>query len=105
MIHRYTLKYLEYQIKKLRYLIVSDEQYRRKWFIRNFGFQPDMTEPRTFNEKIMYRMLMTPDPLFTRLADKLQAREFVRQQAGEQYLVPLFGVYRHISEIDGAVCP
>ncbi|EAS9893658.1 glycosyltransferase, partial [Salmonella enterica] len=46
-----------------------------------------MTSPRSFNEKVMYRMLMTSDPLFTRLADKLQAREFVRQQAGEQYLV------------------
>ncbi|EGI6181768.1 glycosyltransferase [Salmonella enterica subsp. houtenae serovar 51:z4,z23:-] len=105
MIHRYTLKYIEYQMKKIRYLFVSDEKYRRKRFVQYFGVHPDMTSPRTFNEKIMYRMLMTPDPLFTRLADKLQARDFVRKQAGEQYLVPLFGVFRHISEIDIKVFP
>ncbi|HHT2664596.1 TPA: ATP-grasp fold amidoligase family protein [Citrobacter freundii] len=84
---------------------MSNEKYRRKRFIQDFGFEPDMKNPQTFNEKIMYRMLMTEEPLFTSLADKLQARIFVQQQIGDKYLVPLLGVYNDVSEIDISALP
>lgn len=87
-------------MKRVQCFFLSDELYRRKKFLRDFGFQPDMVNPKTFNEKIMYRMLSDRNPLFNRLTDKLKAREHVCSLAGEKYLIPLHGVYWQVSEID-----
>lgn len=45
--------------------------------------------PRSFSEKIFHRM-RHPRPFFSRLADKLAARDYITDRVGEQYLVPLY---------------
>jgi hypothetical protein len=102
---RYTLKYIEYLAKRIRFHVVSDRRYRVERFIKDFHQQPNLTSPKTFNEKIMYRMLADRNPLFTELADKLRMRDTVTRKVGEEYLVPLLGVYQHVNDIDLDVLP
>lgn len=97
---RYTFKYIEYLVKRLRFYFVSDRRYRVNRFIKDFHRQPDLDTPKTFNEKVMYRMLAERNPVFTELADKLQMRDTVALHAGPQYLVPLLGVYQHVKDVD-----
>ncbi|MWV66427.1 hypothetical protein DCO58_01705 [Helicobacter saguini] len=42
-----------------------------------FGYTPDFANPRTFNEKIIHRILFDRNPLYTFLADKLKARIYI----------------------------
>ncbi len=49
----------------------------------------DFTEPQDFSEKIFHRMRF-PHPDFTRLADKVRVRQYVRETVGEEYNVPLY---------------
>lgn len=59
---------------------------------RNF-FGKELTEnPKTLTEKIAYRMIdlhRQDNPLFTRLADKLAVRDFVKERVGEKYLADI----------------
>jgi hypothetical protein len=58
---------------------------------RHVGRIPNLVSPQTFNEFILHRCLH-PQPHWSRLADKLAVREFVKERIGEEYLVPLIAV-------------
>lgn len=54
----------------------------------------------SLNEKINARMLFDRDPIYTRLADKISVREYVKEKIGEKYLVKILNTYRHPNEIE-----
>ncbi|WOE31271.1 MULTISPECIES: ATP-grasp fold amidoligase family protein [unclassified Acinetobacter] len=94
------IKTLIYKAKCIRMLFVSDEKYLKKRFIKKLGYIPDFKQPKTFNEKVTARMIFDRSTVYTTLADKYAVREFIVNKIGEQYLVPLIGVYRNFNEID-----
>lgn len=56
------------------------------------GTTLDLINPQTFSEKLFHRMIMANrhgNAVLTQLADKYLAREYVREKAGEQYLIKL----------------
>jgi len=55
--------------------------------------------PITFNEKIQWIKLYDRNPMYTQLSDKYHVREFVANTIGEQYLVPLLGVWNDFDNI------
>jgi len=68
------------------------------YFIKFRRF-PKLSKPILYTEKLQCRKLnMRPE--FSLLADKFQVRDFVTKKVGEQYLVKLYGVFNHFSEID-----
>ena len=61
-------------------------------YIRVHGRRPDLTNPRTFSEKLFCRMVALnrrSNPKFTKLADKYAARAYVASRVGDNYLVKL----------------
>ncbi len=52
-------------------------------------YWPQFREPRTFSEKLWHRCLYDRDPLWTLLSDKLRSRDYIIEQVGTDYLVPL----------------
>jgi TupA-like ATPgrasp len=70
-----------------------------------FGRPPDLGNPTTFNEKILYKILYDRRPVLTRLADKLQARDYVAERIGAGYLTTLYQVCRSPDEIDWGKLP
>lgn len=56
--------------------------------------------PLDLNEKINYLKFYTDRSQWSVLADKYRVRDFVKERIGEQYLVPLYGVWYDINEID-----
>jgi hypothetical protein len=48
--------------------------------------------PRTFSEKVRYRMAYDRRPQLTMLADKVAVREYVAERAGAQYLTHVYAV-------------
>lgn len=49
---------------------------------------PRLDHPRTFNEKIALRKLMDRDPRMPRLVDKIEAKGYVRELLGEEWVIP-----------------
>jgi len=84
---------------------------RKKYLVWQFrrimGYSPDLAQPSTYQEKLLYRKIYGNYSFYAELADKLKAREYVRQKAGSQYLVPLLGVYDRLrlSDLEGLCEP
>jgi hypothetical protein len=69
------------------------------FFCRN-EYWPDLKDPSTFNEKIIWDKLFSRNSVLPIICDKFTVREYVRKIIGEQYLVPLKVVYESLAEID-----
>jgi len=75
-------------------------------FLQNFGYKLDLENVETLSEKMQWLRVYGNTPLHSKLADKFEAREYVRERIGEDYLVPLLaGPFSCPDEIDFSVLP
>lgn len=72
----------------------------KQWYKRAAGMTLDLQHPRSYSEKIQWLKLYDSTPLKTRLTDKYLVREWVKEKIGEEYLIPLLGVWNDFDEID-----
>lgn len=78
-------------------------QYRKEleaWYEKTVKEPLNLDNPQTFNEKMQWLKLYDSTPLKTRLADKYLVRDWIKEKIGEQYLVPLLGVWDCFDDID-----
>ena len=66
---------------------------------RMSGVRLNLDNPRTFSEKIQWLKLNDMDDIKTILSDKYLVKEWVSKKIGEQYVIPLIGVYDTPEEI------
>ena len=74
-------------------------------YFATFHKLPDLKNPQTFNEKLLYMKLFTDTKLWTRLADKYLVRDYIKEKGLEQYLIPLIGVWKDVNDIDFDALP
>jgi hypothetical protein len=77
----------------------------KKQYKRKTGRQLDLNNPQTYCEKVQWEKLYNRDPLRARLADKYAVREYVASHVGEEYLIPLLGVWEDSRDIDFDALP
>ncbi len=70
-----------------------------------YGKYPNLEKPRTFTEKIHYRMLYDRRPILTLFADKILVRDYVRARVGEKYLTTIYQIAKSPEEIDWSSLP
>lgn len=70
------------------------------WYQKVTGKYLNLDNPRTFNEKLQWLKLYDSTPFKTRLADKYLVRDWIKEKIGEEYLIPLLGVYDRFDDID-----
>ena len=80
--------------------ILSDKSFIKKIYKKRMGKEINLSEPQTFCEKQNWLKLYDRRPIYTVMADKYLARNFVAERIGEEYLVPLLGVWDNADEID-----
>lgn len=79
---------------------LSDEEYLKKAFRLNMGKELNLEEPRTFNEKLQWLKLYNRQPEYTMMVDKYLVRNYIADKLGEEYLIPLLGVWDSPEDID-----
>jgi hypothetical protein len=82
---------------KIKYACISTI---KKDFKKNLGYNLNLDNPKTFNEKLQWLKIFYKNPLTTQCADKYAVRNYVEKKIGPKYLNELFGVYNSIKEID-----
>lgn len=65
----------------------------------------ELDSPKTFNEKIQKIKLCGENSLLTQLADKYSVRQWVRDRIGDEYLIPLLGVWNNSNDINFDLLP
>ena len=76
-----------------------------KQFEEQVGYKPNIDNPKTFNEKMQWLKLYNQNSLLTKYADKYLVRNYIKEKIGEEYLIPLIGVYNNPDEIDFSALP
>lgn len=74
--------------------------YLKASFRRIHGYELKLENPQTLLEKIQWIKLYGNLERFSKYVDKYEVRQYVKEQIGSQYLVPLIGVYQKVEEID-----
>lgn len=90
---------LVFNPKRLYYRIVikrnsrkrSDESYLNVFYKFYKGKDLDFDNPVTFIEKLQWMKARDHDPKYTRLADKVAAKEYLKSLGGETMLFPYTG--------------
>lgn len=69
------------------------------------GHELNLANPQRLTEKIQWRKLYDQNMIYSTLSDKYAVREWIKNTIGEEYLIPLIGVWEHFSDIDFNVFP
>ena len=67
---------------------------------QRMGKPLDFNNLTTFTEKLQWIKIFDATPIKSRLADKYLVRRWVADKIGEQYLIPLLGVWDDFDDID-----
>lgn len=84
---------------------MEDENFLKRKFYYRTGYHLDLQNPRTFNEKMQWMKLYNRKPEYTMMVDKYKVRKYIAEQLGEEYLIPLLGVWDDPDEIDFDALP
>lgn len=100
--------------KDYRFLILSslglydnmdDESYLRRKYKACVGKELNLDSPKTFNEKLQWLKLHDRKPEYTMMVDKYAVRTYIADTIGEEYLIPLLGVWDNPDDIDFDALP
>ena len=84
---------------------VHDKKFLYKKYKSIHKTNVDLDNPSTFNEKLQWLKLYDRNPNYTVMVDKYKVREYIAEKIGEQYLIPLIGVWESPDEINFDALP
>ena len=78
---------------------IPDNLYIQMMYYVKLGRKLNLKKPELFNEKLNWLKLYDRNPQYTKLADKYEVRKYGKAMIGEEYLIPLGGVWDSEEEI------
>jgi len=79
---------------------VSDEKYLKMKYRIMTGEPLNLENPQTFNEKLQWLKFHDHRCTYTTMVDKYEAKKFVAEKIGGEYIIPTLGVWDKFDEID-----
>lgn len=79
---------------------LSDKAFIKAVYRAKFGKKLNLKNPKTFNEKLQWLKLNDKDPKYAKMVDKYEAKKYVGDIIGEEYIIPTYGVYDNFDEIN-----
>lgn len=84
---------------------LPDKQYLQLYYFFKFHKLLNLKNPKTFNEKLQWLKLYDRKDIYTIMVDKYEAKKFVANIIGEEYIIPTLGVWSSFDEIDFDMLP
>lgn len=85
--------------------LLSDKTYLKWQYRTSLHKKLDLKNPKSFNEKLQWLKLYDRKSEYTEMVDKYAVRNYVAEKIGEEYLIPLLGVWDNAEEIDFDALP
>lgn len=79
---------------------LSDADFLKKVFPKYMGYPLDLENPKTFSEKLQWLKVNYREPIQTVMVDKYEAKLFIAQRVGDQYVIPTLAVWDSVEDID-----
>ena len=85
--------------------LIPDRLYLRLRYRMHTHKKLNLRNPKRFNEKLQWLKLYNRNPKHTMMVDKYLVREYIKNTIGEEYLIPLLGVWDDVDDIDFDALP
>ena len=69
------------------------------------GKELNLEEPKTYTEKLQWLKLYDQRPEYTYMVDKFEAKRYVAERIGEDFVIPILGVWNRVEDIDFYTLP
>lgn len=79
---------------------IPDKIFLKYLYYKRMDKKIDLTCPQTFNEKLQWLKLYDRNPEYTKMVDKHEAKKYVADIIGEEYIIPTLGVWDKFEDID-----
>ena len=83
----------------------SSEQFLKQMYLIQTGKELNLDNPTTYTEKLQWLKLYDHRPEYTTMVDKYAVKQYVVERIGEQYVIPLLGVWENVNDIDFSALP
>ena len=94
------IKEIIYYIDRSGIRIMNDKDYISFQFKKALKRELDLENPQSLNEKLQWIKLYDRNPEYTKMVDKYEVKEYVKNIIGEQYIIPTLGIYDNFNQID-----
>lgn len=79
---------------------ISSEKLLKIRYYARFGQELNLNAPTKYTEKLQWLKVYDQNPDYTLMVDKYEAKKLVAEKIGEEYVVPLLGVWEQAEDID-----
>lgn len=79
---------------------LPDKLYLKCLFRLIMGYKLDLKSPKTFAEKCQWLKLYDRKPIYHQMVDKYEAKKLVAGLIGDEYVIPTYGIWNNIEDID-----
>jgi hypothetical protein len=97
--------FILYILEKKYFAIIPDFFFLKIKFFLKVKKKINIAKPKTFNEKLQWLKLYDRNPDYTKMVDKYEVRDYIKEKIGEEYLIPLLGVWDKFDDIDFSKLP
>ncbi len=101
------IKYIKHPSNAILYLMnnghlkfLSDKIYLKIKYRIIMKKKLNLKNPQTFNEKLQWLKLNDRNPEYTKMVDKYEAKKYVSNIIGEEYIIPTLGAWEKFEDID-----
>lgn len=84
---------------------IPDPVFLKIVFRGKMGKRLNLSNPRTFNEKLQWLKLYDRNKKYPMMVDKYLVKRYVADKLGEQYIIPTLGVWESFDQIDFNLLP
>lgn len=84
---------------------VSAEEFLKRVYMIDMKKELNLENPVTYTEKLQWLKLYDHRPEYTEMVDKYGVKKYVAEKIGEQYVIPLLGVWESVDNIDFDLLP
>ena len=92
--------YLLVVLAKSKLIKLDDKKYLEIKYRALTKNKLDLNNPKTFNEKLQWLKLYNRKDIYTKMVDKYEAKEIIKDKIGDGYVVPTYGIYNSFDEIN-----
>ena len=89
-----------YKIYEYILCAIPDEVIVKQSFKKHMGYQLDLENPVTLNEKINWLKLNNRRDIQTTVTDKFKVRSYVEEKIGSEYLIPLLLSTKNVNDLN-----
>ena len=84
---------------------MSDKSYIKLMYYARLDKKLNLSNPKTYNEKLQWIKLNDRRPEYTMMVDKYEVKNYVASIIGTEYIIPTYGVWNSFDDIDFSKLP